>query len=329
VSSTAPALALSSLGLSRRRRPPSDLDGTIVHYQDGDRFTWNATPDDDRTVLAQFASDPRPTPALLLPPTTSGARGVISRRTIEMFAALRALGVKVAFISGCRVSTLLQRLPFLPAADAYVCESGGRIMYPDDSLPTALPIKEDMEWRRSHAAAAPPELDHLGPAARGDPETVGPSAAPLWQQYRILEEAGLKLDALNYTTAFRVKLGREEWLAHHAADLLPELAVAENLGAVDIYPSTSGKRQAAVHLMKRFGASCGGDDSVFLCDDDNDIELARAVSRAFLPSVTSDSMRWAIESAPQQFVVATRRSVWATEEILQHLLNEVMQQSTD
>ena len=53
------------------------------------------------------------------------------------------------------------------------------------------------------------------------------------------------------------------------------------------------------------------------------------MSRAFLPSITSDSMRWAVEAAPQQFVVATRRSVWATEEILQHLLNEVMQQGTD
>lgn len=215
-------------------------------------------------MLARFESDSRPTCALLLPPTTSGARGVISRRTIELFSALRALGVKVAFISGCRVSTLLQRLPFLPAADAYVCESGGRIFYPDDSLPTALPIREDMEWRRSHTAAGPPDLDHLPPAARAD---AGSAAVPLWQQYRILEEAGLKMDSLNYTTAFRVKVGRDEWLQHHAADLLPELTVAENLGAVDIYPTTSGKRQAAVHLMERFGASPGGEDSVFLCGE--------------------------------------------------------------
>lgn len=263
MSSTTRPCVPTSVALTTRHRPPPDLDGTIVHYQDGDTFTWTAVSGDDRTVLAQFASDPRPTPALLLPPTTSGARGVISRRTIELFAALRALGVKVAFISGCRVSTLLQRLPFLPAADAYVCESGGRIFYPDDSLPTALPIKEDMEWRRSHTAAAAPEADHLAPLDRA---TCQP-AAPLWQQYRILADAGLKLDALNYTTAFRVKVGREEWLAHHAADLLPDLAVAENLGAVDIYPVTSGKHQAAMHLMKRFGASPGGDDSVFLCGE--------------------------------------------------------------
>jgi hypothetical protein len=39
-------------------------------------------------------------------------------------------------ISGARLSTLLMRLPYLPAADAYVCENGGRIFYPGSDLPT-------------------------------------------------------------------------------------------------------------------------------------------------------------------------------------------------
>jgi len=38
--------------------------------------------------------------------------------------------VKLILISGMRTSTLLKRLPYLPKADAYVSEVGGRIFYP-------------------------------------------------------------------------------------------------------------------------------------------------------------------------------------------------------
>lgn len=63
---------------------------------------------------------------------------------------MRQGGIKLVLITGARVSTLLQRMAFLPAADAYICENGGRIFYPDNSLPLALPIMEDMEWRNKH-----------------------------------------------------------------------------------------------------------------------------------------------------------------------------------
>ena len=53
-------------------------------------------------------------------------------------------------MTGARTSTLLQRLPFLPAADAYVSENGGRIFYPDVTLPTACQIAEDARWRARH-----------------------------------------------------------------------------------------------------------------------------------------------------------------------------------
>ena len=39
-------------------------------------------------------------------------------------------GVPFVLISGMRTTTLFQRLPYLPRADAYVSESGGRIFYP-------------------------------------------------------------------------------------------------------------------------------------------------------------------------------------------------------
>ena len=61
-----------------------------------------------------------------------------------MYAAAQVL------VTGARTATLLQRLPFLPAADAYVCENGGRIFYPDMTLPTACQIAEDARWRARH-----------------------------------------------------------------------------------------------------------------------------------------------------------------------------------
>ena len=63
---------------------------------------------------------------------------------------MRQGGIKLVLITGARVSTLLQRMAYLPAADAYICENGGRIFYPGSSLPLALPIMEDMEWRNKH-----------------------------------------------------------------------------------------------------------------------------------------------------------------------------------
>lgn len=61
-------------------------------------------------------------------------------------------GVQV-LLTGARTATLLQRLPFLPAADAYVAENGGRIFYPDQTLPTAMPLMEDSKWRKVHNSA--------------------------------------------------------------------------------------------------------------------------------------------------------------------------------
>lgn len=60
--------------------------------------------------------------------------------------------VPQVLLTGARTATLLQRLPYLPAADAYVAENGGRIFYPDQTLPTAMPLAEDAKWRKTHNA---------------------------------------------------------------------------------------------------------------------------------------------------------------------------------
>ena len=58
---------------------------------------------------------------------------------------------------------------------------------------------------------------------------------------------------------------------------IPEgLQWAFNLGHADVFPSTSGKENAAKYLMERFDADPSS--SFLLCDDDNDIgALCRCV----------------------------------------------------
>lgn len=68
-------------------------------------------------------------------------QGVISAGTLHLVAQLRSRGALFVVISGARLSTLLMRLPYLPAADAYVCENGGRILYPGSDLPTGEEVK--------------------------------------------------------------------------------------------------------------------------------------------------------------------------------------------
>lgn len=92
-------------------------------------------------------------------------------------------------ITGARTSTLLQRLPYLPSADVYVAENGGRIFYPDQTLPTAMPIMEDTKWRKSHTTAgeALPACPSYLPICLPAPTPVSPpqlSAVRAWSLTR-------------------------------------------------------------------------------------------------------------------------------------------------
>jgi hypothetical protein len=114
---------------------------------------------------------------------------------------------------------------------------------------------------------------------------------------------------------------------HHHWTIKPnELGCSTNLGCVDVYPAMSGKRNCAEYLMHKFLSQrsnidddvidiVGGENqkirsettdsssqtppvvvslkthAYFICDDDNDIELAMACIAAYLPSVTSESIR--------------------------------------
>lgn len=51
-------------------------------------------------------------------------QGFISQASLEKAAVLRQQGAAFVIVSGARTSTVLQRLPYLPAADAIVAENG-------------------------------------------------------------------------------------------------------------------------------------------------------------------------------------------------------------
>jgi 3-deoxy-D-manno-octulosonate 8-phosphate phosphatase KdsC-like HAD superfamily phosphatase len=58
-----------------------------------------------------------------------------------------------------------------------------------------------------------------------------------------------------------------------------------NLGKADVYPATSGKAQVAGYLARHYGVPL--EKSAFICDDDNDVELAKLVGRAYCPAISS------------------------------------------
>lgn len=181
-----------------------------------------------------------------------GAQGVISLATLRMYASLRELGVRLVVVTGARTATLLARLPFIPAADAYVSEGGGRIFYPASGagLPTAAPLVEDLMWRQRHVTTAGPSgQDGIPPQER---------AGSLWAFFAQLQALGadsprgLKADALSYTTAFRLK-GAPEAVDAALKELPDGLATALNLGAADVFPATSGKVRGCVCERGRVG----------------------------------------------------------------------------
>ena len=95
----------------------SDLDGTLIHYPNPAESKR-----ENKGELLEF------------PKSSTGLVGVISAKTLSLVDEIRNQNnVKFVLVSGMRTSTLLQRLPYLPRADAYCSENGGRIFYPIES----------------------------------------------------------------------------------------------------------------------------------------------------------------------------------------------------
>eukprot|EP00929_Paragymnodinium_shiwhaense_P086855 TRINITY_DN47258_c0_g1_i1.p1 TRINITY_DN47258_c0_g1~~TRINITY_DN47258_c0_g1_i1.p1 ORF type:complete len:373 (-),score=68.80 TRINITY_DN47258_c0_g1_i1:240-1358(-) len=312
----------------------SDIDGTIVHYPDkatGALSPWGLlSPDAAMFLPTAVASDEedREMPVLQLPPSSSGLIGYITHRTLRQVAELRARGVLYVLVSGARTSTVLERLPYLPRADAYVTENGGRIFHhagrtsasgqelaPNGEL-LAAPLVEDLRWRDRHNAAAGPSLPWRRPEER---------EGLLWDFYRKLSSDGWDCDAKGYMTDFRIKLSSSagksaEDLREVVEQRPPGLESSFNLGAADFYPATSGKAEASKYLAELYGLSM--EDCVSMGDDDNDMELARCVGHTFIPGITHPAVARAVEADPDSFTVADVGGFQGTQDVLRAILEQ-------
>jgi hypothetical protein len=243
----------------------SDIDGTLVHYPTAD--------DQEKGVKDASSNDNR---ILELPPSSTGMKGVISSKALRQCQDVRRQGVKLVLVSGMRSSTLLKRLPYLPRADAYCCEAGGRIFYPiqqnkDAAGHTVTPasydgaraqdmeafgLVEDMDWRR--------EMERIDAAGKGGfvsnelgddnkqaPMSIEAREGSLWEFARRLLADGYVLDTKGYASCFRVNRNQQTpGMSKEAFDVLSdgtiaypsELSTSTNLGCVDFYPVASGKK---------------------------------------------------------------------------------------
>lgn len=57
-----------------------------------------------------------------------------------------------------------------------------------------------------------------------------------------------------------------------------------------------------------------------MCDDDNDLGMAAAVGHTFVPGITAESMRRAVEASPGAFTVAPVGGFLGTESSLEAVL---------
>ncbi|GMH34193.1 hypothetical protein BSKO_02027 [Bryopsis sp. KO-2023] len=297
----------------------SDIDGTIAHYTPDLELKGKIHPGSDEDGLVTFQDERGEAHKLIkLPLSSTSKRGYISLKTVEKINEVRAAKIPFALVTGSRTSTLEQRIPYLPVADAYASENGGRIFFRHPSVTTAFFLKEDLGWRSRHDAAAGPH----------DQETLAPEkrTGSLWDLYRKLKEDGYSLDCRGHSTCMRVvSIGGGKTfddLKKLLAEDYPEIKCTWNLGRADLYPKTSGKLNAGLYIMKHFNAHPS--NCVFLCDDDNDLELAREVGQTFLPSITTDSVKQAILENPKKLnAIQGTSGTMATEKALDLVLDHL------
>eukprot|EP00933_Yihiella_yeosuensis_P007286 TRINITY_DN112245_c0_g1_i1.p1 TRINITY_DN112245_c0_g1~~TRINITY_DN112245_c0_g1_i1.p1 ORF type:complete len:344 (-),score=63.96 TRINITY_DN112245_c0_g1_i1:78-1109(-) len=304
----------------RRRIVFSDIDGTLVHLAPDLVELGSLSADGQAFDTAEGRSlAVRP-----LPPSSTGVQGYISEETLKLVAQLRRAGHIFVLISGARSSTCMERLPFLPAADAYVMENGGRIFFEAKGAAavTAAPLVEDFWWRSVHVAAGSASQYALPASQR---------TGALWDFYRSLEEGGWACDSKSYSTNFRVNLSKSKGktdadLKRIMNNLPPGLACSFNLGSADFYPATSGKDLAAKYLVGFFGSTT--EESVSMGDDDNDLALARIMGHTYIPGFTADSVRAAVAADPSSFTVANVGGFQGTNELLSKIITEFGQFSS-
>ncbi|KAA8495133.1 hypothetical protein FVE85_3374 [Porphyridium purpureum] len=298
----------------------SDLDGTLVHYEkEWTGYAHVVSQNESlRTLTLKYKDTGDTFECALMPASGTTPAACISLNTLALVQRLRESDVKFVIITGARSSTFAVRRAALPLADYEFCENGGRMLKGG-----AL----DANWTATRYAA------EIG-AATYVPQELVPSSenAPpperregtLWDAYRVFaaRPGEWKLDTRDYYTSFRVDVAAspgktEQDLRNVLAQFNGALSMSFNLGKADVYPSSSGKRNAAAYVLEveRIAAA----DSVAIFDDDNDIELGELVGRGFLPGVTHASVKQAAARNPH-WTITSSPGPRGTEEALRAVL---------
>jgi len=281
-----------------------DVDGTLVHYPR--KLSRKFEDDYDENIIQ-------------LPPSATGMQGIISFETLRLCQELRhRKGKKLVLVSGMRTTTLWKRIPYLPRADAYCSEGGGRIFYPikvdqadvssnnkikgsifsllfggvEDGEPFRL--EEDLEWRTRMEATAGSESfigNELYLNQNIDEKTE--KASPLdqrkgilWDHCRSLIQEGYVVDTEGYSACFRVNRKHQlpankiERFDKLLTNIAPKgLATSVNLGCVDFYPDQSGKRNCCEYLIQKLcHRSSRALDRNAVCLCDDDNDLEMALA---------------------------------------------------
>jgi hypothetical protein len=247
----------------------SDVDGTLVHYND---IPPPKTTSLDDTNGKSLSTD-KNKDLIHLPSSSTGMKGVISVDTLRKCQELRQRGIKLVLISGMRSTTLWKRIPYLPKADAYCCEAGGRIFYPrtikstdntgrifqlqsfdgiksSDLQPFAL--VEDIEWKGRMEASAGFD-GYAGNEIREEDPTnmfipVSQRKGFLWEYCNELQQKGLVVDTVGYSVCFRLNRSqqvgqfKEKFDDLYSMQIPDQLTTSVNLGCIDVYPKESGKK---------------------------------------------------------------------------------------
>lgn len=335
----------------------SDVDGTLVHYP---------------AASGSVKENETGNRIIYLPASSTGLKGMISSKTLVLCQKLRRENhSKLVLVSGMRTSTLLTRLPYLPKADAYASEAGGRIFYlvdnpdPTDAVITpvyfdgaseddlkSFGLVEDESWRNKISNNGAGSDGYVGDAMdvflgkcdQASPIELSQRRGQLWEFGKMLEQKGFIVDYKGYSNCFRVnlkqqtKISREDFHELESTDVsYMGLATSCNLGCIDFYPKSSGKKNCCAFLARHFQEqtiSMNDEEllksCVCLCDDDNDLEMAHACGKVYLPALTSDSMRDAVKNNRHRFFVTenvfenvtkTRATECALAQVVQEMSN--------
>lgn len=297
----------------------SDIDGTIVHYDNklmpaqGYELikTVEGGKDDPQYGVRDagyFLHKPsgKEVKCWKVPSLTLGG-GYISVRTLELIDQLRLEhGIHFVLMTGARTSTMLMRRysGTLPTTIFDVCEGGGKIWRRDTNRPYSHEVPVDTEWSSQFEAACGP-WDQLDTDAS---TRVG----VLWNIYRALSAEGYHLDAKSFSTSFLVDLaksraclpvqsgGEGKAIDIVEANLKERFAKGEfddgdchfwyvtNLGKGQVCAKGSGKHAATQYILTSLGVEAS--TAVALFDDENDLEFAAMCGAGFIPSVAHGSV---------------------------------------